>query len=67
MNVSALSHLSACRLSRVFNQACDLRNPEDRRINEWLKALIVASRPDVSEEDWREIESPPFRPRAPSQ
>jgi hypothetical protein len=31
------------RLSRVFNAHADLRNEQDRRINEWLKARLTAS------------------------
>lgn len=43
----AIAHADACRLSRAFNQASDLRSDEDRRINEWLKELIaIAARPD---------------------
>lgn len=40
MTRQALTHDDACRLSRAFNQAGDLRDPQDARINEWLKALI---------------------------
>jgi hypothetical protein len=41
----ALRHDEACRLSRIFNQASDLRTSDDRRINEWLKVLIERSKP----------------------
>ena len=40
-----LSHDDACRLSRAFGEASDLRTSQDMRINEWLKGLIRKSRP----------------------
>ena len=33
----------ACRLSRAFNQSANLRDDQDRRINEWIKTLIQQS------------------------
>lgn len=36
----------ACRLSRMFNQASDLRTEQDIRINEWLKTLIMRAKLD---------------------
>jgi hypothetical protein len=38
-----LSHLDACRLSRVFGLSSDLRTAQDYRINEWLKLVIEES------------------------
>lgn len=32
------------RASRMFNSVADLRTEEDRRINEWFKAQLAASR-----------------------
>jgi len=36
-----ISHADACLLSRVFNEASNLRVAEASRINEWLKGLIA--------------------------
>lgn len=44
----AITHADACRLSRAFNEASDLRSDEDRRINEWLKELIVSPKVEES-------------------
>lgn len=33
----------ACRLSRAFNQSANLRDDQDRRINEWITTLIQQS------------------------
>jgi hypothetical protein len=40
---TVISHHDMCRLSRLFNRACDLRNSQDARINEWLKEQIRKS------------------------
>lgn len=41
----AISYEDVCRLSRFFNEVASLGNPQDERINEWLKAQIAARRP----------------------
>lgn len=38
---AALLHEDLCRIGRVFNRHCDLRDDYDRRANETLKALIA--------------------------
>jgi hypothetical protein len=40
-----LSHDDLCRLSRAFNDGCNLRLEQDQRINEWLKARISEAAP----------------------
>jgi hypothetical protein len=35
-----LSHADLCRLSVIFNRGADLRDDQDRKINEWLKLKI---------------------------
>ena len=40
---SKLSHLDACRLSRLFNNVANLGNAQDYRINDWLKTIIAGS------------------------
>ena len=40
----ALSLDDVCRLSRVFNDGCELAAPQDRRINDWLKNAIANAR-----------------------
>lgn len=37
-------HADLCRLSRVFNVSADLSDPQDYRINEWLKSQIAKER-----------------------
>lgn len=39
-----LSHGEPCLLSRLFNQAADLRRGTDRKINEWLMEQIAAAK-----------------------
>lgn len=41
--VFSISHSDFCRLSRAFNEAANLRDANDRRINEWLKAMISSA------------------------
>ena len=42
----SISYRDLCRLSKVFGFAADLSiNTQDYRINEWLKALLAATRP----------------------
>lgn len=43
LDALAISHEDACRLSRVFCAASDLRTSQDQRINEWLKAVIAGA------------------------
>lgn len=40
-----LTHAQLCRLSRLFNEDANLRDPDDREINEWLKAMIADAAP----------------------
>lgn len=38
--VGVLKHDDLARLSRRFNSLADLRDPQDARINEWLKSTL---------------------------
>lgn len=44
MSAPSITHADACRLSRAFNESANLASSQDRAINEWLKAVIVAAK-----------------------
>lgn len=45
--VAHIRHHDLCRISRVFNQHCDLRDDNDRRANELLQALISSAKDEL--------------------
>jgi len=45
-----VSYDDICKLSRSFNENCNLQTAQDQRINEWLKeqiALALSSAPSA--------------------